>query len=552
MTRKHRVRLRLLLLLVLAWSAAPARAEGEPRREDRGDLVVLHLAGSYEEMGRQMAELMRGELRDVYRLQHESYERLLAQAGFGAGLLDRLLFPAWSAFGPLYEKSGFHDEIRGMAAGLDLPPRELLRAMFSLSAGSTVFVATRSATLDGAALIGRNVDWDDASGRRRPVVIHYHPDNGDLDHVSVGWPLVGLPTVGLNEAGFALSFNFFLSEPRVGLALPQWPHRRALQQAHNVEEAIQIFEETRLLGISTFMAMADAQGDIALLECVPSRCTVFRPEGDWFAQANHARTHEMIPYDTYRSPDSFSRREAMEAAVRPHLGRLEPELASRILRDRSNARYPNDSTVGNPSVLNAVVVHPASRTLWHSTSMQPFAPFGTYVPFTPGPEPSDAPELPADASLGSPAQQREAAAIEKARRGLAYFDREEYGAALELWTELAKASPPQLDPARLAWARALALWHEGQLEGAYTLLGETERGPFDIQVNGLVARARISDALGARARALRLYHQARDLLDARSEFNVFDGLRAQIALGLEAPQPADPAPELGFLLGVPR
>ena len=159
-----------------------------------------------------------------------------------------MLFPLWAWIGPYYEESGFHDEIEGLAAGLGVPPADVLRALFALSGGSTVFAATRSATADGAALIGRNVDWADGMGARRPLVLDVHPSNGDLAHLFVGWPLVGLPAVGLNEAGFALSLNFFVADPQVGLLLPQWPHRRALQRAHDVAEGIEIFQQARLRG----------------------------------------------------------------------------------------------------------------------------------------------------------------------------------------------------------------------------------------------------------------------------------------------------------------
>jgi predicted choloylglycine hydrolase len=166
----------------------------------------------------------------------------------------------------------------------------MLRASFALDAGSTVFLATRSATADGAALVGRNADWGDAGGRRRPVVTHYDPTTGDLAHVAAGWPLLALPVVGLNEAGFALSMNFFDTEPLLQPLGGVWPHRRALQTARSVEDGIRIFLEARERGISTFMVMADAAGDLAMVECTPDRCAVFRPEGDWFGQANHART----------------------------------------------------------------------------------------------------------------------------------------------------------------------------------------------------------------------------------------------------------------------
>jgi hypothetical protein len=518
--------------------AGVAQSADEPRREDRGDLIVLHLYGSYREMGRQQAELMGPELRAVYELHERDFERAMARAGSGEKLVNGILMPLWSGFGPLYEESGFHDEMTGIAAGLGVRRRQLMRVIFTLTAGSTVFAATGGATADGQALIGRNVDWQDGFGRRRPLVAHYHPTGDDLDYIFVGWPLVSLPTVGLNQAGFALSFNFFVSEPRVGYALPQWPHRLALQRATSVEEGIQIFEETRLRGISAFMVMADAAGDIAMVECIPEACSVFRPEGDWFGQANHARTQAMIPYDRYRGPDSFARRAAMEAAVRPYLGELSPLVASRILRDRANSPYANASTVANLTVLNAAVVHPASGILWHSTSMQPHAPFGEYVPFSLTDDAPEAPVLPVDPAFAAGELQAEVRAVAEARLASRLVEEGLLAEATVVLDRLAEAPGGPLDPARLAWARARVRWMQGQLEAAYEILAavESPAAPYGVRARGLTRRAVLADRLGRRDEALRLYGLAAEHLAARPEFNVFDDLHPRIAAGLEAPQ----------------
>ena len=527
--------IRYAALVVIALVGAQARAE-PPSREDHGDLIVLHLQGSYREMGRQQAELLGPVLRRVYEIQHADFERGLASAGAAASWLDWLLFPLWSWIGPHYEESGFHDEIYGLAAGLGVPPADVLRALFALSGGSTVFAATRSATADGAALIGRNVDWADGMGARRPLVLDVHPTNGDLAHLFVGWPLVGLPAVGLNEAGFALSLNFFVADPQVGLLLPQWPHRLALQRAHDVAEGIEIFQQARLRGIAGFIAMADASGEIALVECLPAACSVFRPDADWFAQANHARIPAMIPHDRYRSPDSFERREGMERAVAPHLGRLTPQLAARILRDRSQARWANESTVGNLQVLNAAIVHPASRTLWHSTAMQPHAAFGAYLPLRIGAGAAGSPEIPADPRLASPAAAAEAVASADARRAIRHSDQGQLAEARAIWDRLARAQGP-LDPTRIAWERALVRWRAGEILAAYQMLAPLEAADaaFDARAHGLFARGVLADALGRRAEALRLYALAQVHLDTHPEYTFFDALRARIAEGRGGP-----------------
>jgi hypothetical protein len=536
------------LLLGLAWiglgpvacrDAAVAPPAVAPSRRDLGDLIVLEVAGSYEEMGRQEAELLGPDLRRVYTRQRADYERGLAQAGIAQHLLDAVGIPLWSAVGGWFEDSHFHEELGGMAQGLGVPRRDLLRALLSLGGGSTVFAATRSATADGKPLLGRNVDWDDALGTRRPLVVHLHPDDGDLEQLFVGWPLVGLPTVGLNQAGFALSFNYFETDPEVGMLLPQWPHRRALQKARTVEEGIRLFLGARERGISSFTVMADATGDLAMVECTPDRCAVFRPQGDWFAQSNHARTPEMIAVDRYRSPDSFDRRAAMERAVLRHLPGLTPRAAVEILRDRSLHPWPNASNVANLAVLNAVVVEPASRTLWHSTTMQPFAPFGEFVGFTLASGAPAPPTLPASPWLGSPAMEREREAVARGRAALHALFENRPAEAQRLFDALLAARPPVLDDARLALGEAYARFEQADFAGASaTLAAATAAGaPIDVQIYGLSLRALCADRLGQRADAVALHRAALALVQAHPEWNVFAPVAALARRGIAGPLP---------------
>jgi hypothetical protein len=557
------MRTRLLLVALLA--ALPAAADPLPRREDHGDLVALYVRGDYREMGRQQAELLGPLAREVFEFNREDFARGIRSGGFGARILDRIGVPLASALGRS-DASGFGQQTAGLADGLGVAPREMLRASFALDAGSTVFVATRSATADAAALIGRNADWGDAGGRRRPVVTHYFPTNGDLAHVAAGWPLLGLPVVGLNEAGFALSMNYFETEPLLAPIGGEWPHRRALQRARSVEDGIRIFEETKSLAFACFMAMADAAGAIALLECRPGGgCAVYRPQGDWFAHANHARSAAMIPHDHYRSPDSFARQAGMEAAVRKHVGAITPAAATEILRDRTGHRYPNDTSVANLFVLNAAVVQPASGLLWHSTAMQPSAPFGAYRAFAPRPGAPEAPLLPAAAALDEPRFREELEAIAEARAALrgqrsareAGGDEErraELARSLDTWNRLAAAEPPLLDPARIALARADALHGLGDLEGAFAALAPAEdpSAPFDARAEGLASRALLADRLGRREEALRLWRATLAQLDAGPEFNVFEELRALAEAGLAEPASADELPFVWWDVGLPR
>jgi len=537
-------------LLLAAFAAAPmllaaaspsARAgalpaDFQPHRTDVGDLIVLDVGGSYEEMGRQQAELLGGDLRRVYEQQLREHERAVARGGLGDRVLDAAGIPLWSTFGGAFEDSSFHDELAGMAQGLGVSRSNLMRALLALGGGSTVFAATGGATADGRALIGRNVDWDDALGARRPLVVRLRPTNGDLEHLFVGWPLVGLPTVGVNEAGFALSFNYFETDPQVGMLMPQWPHRRALQVARSVDEGIAIFLAARQRGISTFMVMADAAGALAMVECTPDRCAVFRPEGDWFGQANHARTEEMIPFDRYRSPDSFDRRAGIEAAVRRHLGRLTPESAAEILRDRSNHPWPNASNVANLAVLNAAIVQPATRTLWHSTAMQPFAPFGEYVALTLAPAAAP-PSIAASPLLQGEALARERAAVAQARAALHALAEGREAQARDGFEALMGEEPTPLDPSRLALGAALAGFRLADYAGALRDLAPAlaADAPIDVRIYANSLAALCADRLERRAEAEAFHRAALALIDAHPQWNEFERVALLAREGLTSP-----------------
>jgi hypothetical protein len=552
--------LALLSALALALFALPAQPLGEtaasaqPRREDRGDLIVLHLYGSYYDMGRQEAELLGPVARRMYEYHRARYVHSLAGSGLRMKLFDLgMSLMAW--VGPLYEESGFFDEMNGIADGLRVPRADLLRAVTATSFGSTVFAATRSATADGGAIIGRNVDWDDGDGTMRPVVMHFHPNNGDLAYIIAGWPLIGAPAIGINAAGLALSFNFFIVDETIGLP-PQMRDRRALQTATTVEQGLRVFTNVRRRAMPTFMVMADATGDIAMIECTPSAYAIFRPEGDWFAQSNHARTPEMIPFDRYRSEDSFQRRAAMEAAVRPHLGSITPDIAAQILRDRSNSPYVNDSTVANLSVLNAAVIQPAAKTLWHSTTMQPEAPFGEMVPFSVAAGVPLTHTLPADPRLGTAAMQHEAAVVQQMRQAARAFNAGKFVEAQRIWDDLARRGESILNPARLAYGRAAARIQRNQLTGADALLAtiDPEHAPFDVALASAVDRGVIADRLGRRADAIGLYRQAAAYADAHPEYTdrFVAEMRAVITAGLSHPLDRGPFPETPALQAVPE
>jgi hypothetical protein len=510
-----------LFVLITAPSVAAAGQSSTPRRDDFGDLIVLHLYGSYYEMGRQQARLLGPAMRRMYDYHVAKFRGEVVKRNSPARLLD---WAAWwmTWIGPLYEESGFYEEMNGIADELGVSRADVLRAVAATSFGSTVFAATRGATADGDAIIGRGVDWSDGNGVMRPVVMHVHPSNGDRAYVLAGWPMIGAPAIGINDAGFALSFNFFITDETIGIP-PQMRDRRALQTATTVEEGIRAFTGVRKRAMPTFMVMADSGDDIGMVECTPSACAVFRPQppdADWLAQSNHARTPPMIPLDRYRSPDSFARRAAMEAAVRPHLGRITPAVAADIMRDRSNTPYVNDPCVANLYVLNAAVIQPRTKTLWHATSMQPLAPFGELLPFSVAADPGASEVLAADPRWGSDAMRREAEVIAEARSAVSAYDQGDLSGAQVVWDRQAARAEALLNPDRLAYARAVARLRQGQREQADTLLSsiDLDRAPFEIASTALLLRGILAGERGDAEAERRLFATAARHVERYPEF----------------------------------
>jgi hypothetical protein len=210
--------------------------------------------------------------------------------------------------------------------------------------------------------------------------------------------------------------------------------------------------------------------------------------------------------------------------------------------------------VGNLAVLNAAVVHPASGTLWHSTSMQPYAPFGEYVPFALTREEPSAPPLPADPAFAAGGLQREVEAVTEARRALELEDEGHFAEAAALLDRLAARSDGELDPSRLAWARARTRWRQGKLAEAFEVLGEIESAGagYEVRLRGLARRAQLADRLGRRDEALRLRALARAQLEAHPEFNVFEDLRQRAEAGREAADAAETVPDEWDLIAIPH
>jgi len=493
-----------------------------PRREQYGGLIVLHLYGSYREMGKQSVELLGYAARRADGVYRTRWQELVRRLGVRGLMADAIWPNLWSWAGKYYEASGFFLELDGVSEALGIRPADAVRSFYGgiFGGGSTAFVATGRASGGRGAVLGRNVDWSDDQGTRQPVLTHYHATNGDLSFISAGWVLSQLAVVGLNEAGLVVSLNFFEADEQIGRGLPEMLYRRVLQRARDVDEGSAMLLRSGNRAGAALVLLADAQGGMAVLECLPRWCARYDAGQEWVGLANHARTELMVPHDRGRTPDSVRRLAAIEAAVERHLGEIDPSVAATILRDRSNSTYGNDSTVANFRVLNSVVVQPGTRTMWHSTSVQPEAPFGEMVPFSINGSVSRPAPLAADARLVAGALERERAVVEEMRTAATALADGRIAEACAIWDRVASATEGIVQPHRLLWVRARARWMLERWDEAEEILRrlDDDAAPMEVRAYGLVALGMVRDRLGKREDALAAYWRARSYLRARGEY----------------------------------
>jgi len=484
----------LTFLFALIVACEPSAGAGcndlSPHKEVHGDLIVLYVCGSYEQMGKQEAELIGEPGRNELALQLREYNAQIARRGLLAKLYNYALIPV--RLGSLYEKSGLFDELGGMARAIHEPRADVARAVIGalFGLGSSVFVGTKSSTADGKAIIAHNVDWPDHSGAMKPTAVVYHPTNGDLGFVSVGWALSGIPATGLNQAGLAFSYNFFPSTDLVGLGLAQFPQRLVLEKARTVKEAIAIIMNCRELGIGGFFSLADANGGIAEVECTAHECEVYHPQKDWFAQTNKPLLAEMALKQSVLFEDFEIREAAIRKAVKAQIGHVTPQSAAEILRYRENTPFINGSTVANLFVFNSVIITPAAKVIWISTHAEPFAPFGEFIPIALEPASTPVPSIAEDKYNGMKGDQELVALLREASRKLDMGD----ASTADLILENLRGAP-RLEPCRLMLFRVAANTKLGEFGGADALLDGHECNDAQFELRFIASAARLEAAI---------------------------------------------------------
>ena len=208
----------------------------ELHRSPLGELPVLHLLGSPEEIGRQYGALVGGRIRrNVART-----VGLLSRTGLTEELALRLLDGVWERLSP-HVPERYLAEIGGVAAGargvgvdvtvedvrrmlaitnFDLYRREerlveflgeeaaplLAQLTGATPMSCTMFAVWGNRTVDGKMFAHRNLDWVSQTGMHEDrLVTVYHPSDGTNGFVTMGYAGVIGALAGMNEMGISFS-----------------------------------------------------------------------------------------------------------------------------------------------------------------------------------------------------------------------------------------------------------------------------------------------------------------------------------------------------------
>jgi len=254
--------------------------------------------------------------------------------------------------------------------------------------GCTSFAAWGGHTTDGHLIMGRSFDFDVArSFDTNKVVYFIQPEKG-LSFIYVAWPgMIGVVS-GMNEARIAVTLNAGQSDDVRTIGTPvALVAREVMQNASSLEEAVAIIRDSTMFVSESFLLADGKSGRAIVVEKSPLRCEVRQPEGERIICANHFLSEtfqkDKRQLDYLAEGTSTVRFDRMNTLVDSSRGKLSPEVAASILRDRVVPGHEGP-VVGNPAAINmlaathAVVFDVTDGVIWVSAAPHQL---GQFVPF---------------------------------------------------------------------------------------------------------------------------------------------------------------------------
>ena len=296
----------------------------------------VEVSGSYFEMGRQIGEAARDEIRGFNAIAMERVNKTIV-------ICKEKALATAAACIPLVEgySADMLDELRGMAqsSGVSLQELMLLQIRNQLQpeadAGCTSFATTPQATVQGTACVGQNWDNDPAVDPFNIVLTRRPTGKPALMNITQAGLIA---YIGLNDAGIGVCLNT-LPAPSRRLGVPHYFMVRGLYEATSLDEAIDAVERAER-AIPANIILATPQGP-ADLEVTMEHVHVLGDGGDGrVTHTNHCLHPELVPIneDFPELIESHPRKARIDGLFSASEGPLSLAWMKTTLRDHEN--YP--------------------------------------------------------------------------------------------------------------------------------------------------------------------------------------------------------------------
>jgi isopenicillin-N N-acyltransferase like protein len=361
----------------------------------RGKLWVMHVKGAPAQLGYRHARLTKTLMAEGDRRMGDLFATYVPSAVFRWALtaVARVRYRNLDAEFPSTRRAEIFGQARAYAdQSADLAPAYdrlvYLHGLYDIALsferspllGCTAFAASGPATRDGTTpghtIVGRNFDLDiDPWFDVDKLVQVVEPENG-IAFASVAWPGMTGVVTGMNAEGIWVSVNGGrAAETRSGGVPVVFTTRAVLESARSLDDALAIIGRDEAM-VSHILLLADGKtGESMIVERAPGRPLGVVRDPSAIVLANHFRTPPLRddPKDArIRDITSTEARQArMEELVADHRGRIDPAVATAMLRDRSavgGAALPLGNRNATDSLIatHSVVADLTARVLWVS------------------------------------------------------------------------------------------------------------------------------------------------------------------------------------------
>lgn len=400
----------------------PMRTHGKGSHHTVNGVHVLHVRGSFYEMGVQHGALLSSEIRRGPIPYYKSYvERLIGKGS--PGPLGKLVVPALQTLiGKRVERampSYAVDTIRGIAEGAGIPFAELmagctlpdtllwvaarlmqLRApgpavvhRLSLGLGCTSAIAWGDATVDGKMLHARNLDYHGVGNWPSNAAVIFHTPDVGQKYVSIGAAGVGMGGVtAMNAAGLTLTVHqhMFTDTTRLGGTPIGTVGDLVMRSASTLDEAESILRSHTSIGCWTYLITDGKSREVLCFEESPTRQVSKRMGGrastdTTFGYANvyldeELGSTEIDLYGSYWRHNEARHRRA-NALLSENKGTLDATGMAGIVGDRGNAQCRISESIAMVMTVGSVVFSPEDGQVWVGTGEAPTS-RGEWVSFS--------------------------------------------------------------------------------------------------------------------------------------------------------------------------